>query len=230
MKTRTVFAALFSIAPLVAIPAVVLAVQNDPLEPVAAVDLGRLDMPGSTASGATPGGAHQVAALDLLEGTLEQRGDDVDDFYIGGIELEFGPEEWLITAGPMEDYDGDGRVEDVFTEVQELVGETVAVLVRFDDDGDEADVYVLNELTYRDSVGGPAPWEQSAPSTGGIATAEQVAEAALRAVGPGARVAEIDPASAGQVAWDVEVIDAAGIEQRVLLNAAGEVLDVRVDD
>lgn len=230
IKNRTLLVAYFALAPLVVIAAWALVLRNDPRELVPAIELGGMDLPVSTHSGDDPERAYQVAALDRLEGTLVQRGDGPDDFYLSAIELEFGPEEWLVTAGAIEDYDGDGQVEDLYDELQDLVGQSVAVLVRLDGDGDEADVFSLNDLTYRDSVGGPAPWQQSPPGMGPIATPEEVARAALRAVGPGARVAEIDPASAGVVAWEVDVIDAAGIEQSVLLNAAGVVLDVRPDD
>ena len=136
----------------------------------------------------------------------------------------------MLTAGPGEDYDGDGTPEDLRAELGGLVGQPVKALVRLDHDGDDADVYVLNDLTYRDSAGGPPPWLQTTTTTGGAATPQAVSEAAAAAVGDGARVNELDRETAGDVAWEVEVIAVDGREHTILPNAAGDVLDVDSDD
>lgn len=213
-----------------------LAAQDDPVEKVAAVDLGQFSIAAGTDPTAAVDSAQQVAALDPIEGTLERRGDDPDDLVIGTVELELGPERWLRTAGPLRDYDGDGTPEDLRGELDALVGQAVTALVRLDDDGDEGDLYVLNDLVYRDSAGGPAPWQQGrtaregASTLGQAASPEKVAEAAARAVGEGARVDELDREDGGAVAWEADVIAADGRERTVLLDAAGQVLDVRRDD
>ena len=49
-------------------------------------------------------------------------------------------------------------------------------------------------------------------------------------MGDGARVNELDRETAGDVAWEAEVIAVDGREHTVLLNAAGEVLDVGSHD
>lgn len=103
--------------------------------------------------------------------------------------------------------------------------------MRLDDDGDEADVYELNGLRYRDSAGGPAPWQQAGTVTGNAASPQEVADAAAAAIGPGARVEELDRAEeTGDVAWEADVIDHDGQEHDVLLDETGEVLDSRPDD
>lgn len=206
---------------------IALAAQEDPDIAVGSVRLGQVDIPAPTGSGT---GDQQVAALDPIEGTLERRGDDPDDLYIGAVELELGPESWVLTAGPSEDYDADGTAEDLLAELDGLVGRSVTALVRLDNDGDDAAVYVLNGRAYRDSAGGPAPWLQAGTASGTAASLQAVAEAAAAAVGPGARVQELDREAAGQVAWEVEVIAADGRERTVLLDAAGDVLDVLADD
>jgi hypothetical protein len=212
----------------VACGAVALAAQDDPRIQVGAVAVDRVDAAALTGAGNT--GDQRVAALDTIEGTLERRGDDPDDFYVGAVELEFGPEAWVRTAGPGEDYDGDGTPEDLLAELKGLVGQPVTALVRLDNDGDDADVYVLNDLTYRDSAGGPAPWLQAGTTAGKAASPQAVAEAAAAAVGDGARVDELDRQAAGDVAWEAAVITADGREHTVLLDSAGEVLDTRQDD
>jgi hypothetical protein len=175
-------------------------------------------------------GDQQVAALDSIRGTLERRGDDPTDFYLGGVELELGPEAWMLTAGPGQDYDGDGTPEELLAELEGLIGQPVTALVRLDNDGDDADVYVLNDLAYRDSAGGPAPWLQTKTATGAAATPEVVAEAAAAVVGNGARVNDLDRETAGDVAWEAEVTAIDGREHTVLLDAAGKVLDVASED
>jgi hypothetical protein len=209
----------------VACGVVALAAQDDPRIQVGAVALDRVD-----AAALTGTGDQQVAALDLIEGMLERRGDDPDDFYVGAVELEFGPEAWVRTAGPGEDYDGDGIAEDLLAELEGLVGQPVTARVRLDNDGDDADVYVLNDLTYRDSAGGPAPWLQAGTAAGEAVSPQAVAQAAAAAVGDGARVDELDRQAAGDVAWEAALITADGREHTVLLDSAGKVLDTRPDD
>jgi len=204
------------------------------------VDLGQFSITAGTgatgAAGTSAAGAadsaQQVAALDRIEGTLERLGDDPDDLFIGAVELELGPEQWLRTAGPLRDYDGDGTPEDLLSELDALVGQAVTALVRLDDDddGDEGDVYVLNDLVYRDSAGGPAPWQQGRTVMGQAAAPQKVAEAAARAVGEGARVDELDREDGDAVAWEADVVAADGREHTVLLDAASQVLEVRFED
>jgi uncharacterized membrane protein YkoI len=105
-----------------------------------------------------------------------------------------------------------------------LVGQEVTLLVRFDDDGDDADVYVIGDLTYRD-VSAPAPWLPA-----DSATDEALRAAAAGAVGDGAEVIELDPEDDGDVAWEAKVRAADGTEREVRLDAAGAVIDVRDDD
>jgi hypothetical protein len=85
---------------------------------VVAVDQVRLSSPTAAASARQ----QQVEALERLHGTLARLGDDPEDFYIGPIELEFGPEAWVMTAGPSEDFDGDGSRERQLNELRGLVG------------------------------------------------------------------------------------------------------------
>jgi hypothetical protein len=62
------------------------------------------------------------------------------------------------------------------------------------------------------------------------ATWEAVRTAAADAVGPGAVVDELEWQSAGDVAWEVDVLSADGREHTVLLDSAARVLDVRLGD
>ena len=201
---------------------------EDPTEQIGAVSVDQVRM--ATPSVPASPRPQQVEALEQLDGPLTMLGDDPEDFYIGPIELEFGPEAWVMTAGPSEDFDGDGNRERLLTELKGLVGKPVSALVRLDNDGDEANVYRLNDLTFRDSAGGRPPWLSADVDTSDAASWEAVRTAAAAAVGPGALVDELEWQSAGDVAWEVDVISADGREHTVLLDAAAHVLDVRLGD
>lgn len=181
-------------------------------------------------SGRTGPGGVQVPALDRVEGTLARVGNDADDLSIRTVELDLGPEEWVVTAGPVGDFDGDGNTGDLLTDLEGLLGRPVTVLGLLDGDGDEIAVYEINGVAYRDSTGGPAPWQQPTAPSGAVSSQADIAAAAVAAVGAGARIDEMDRLDAGAVAWEIEVIDAMGREQRVLLDASAAVLDVRPED
>jgi hypothetical protein len=199
---------------------------NDPVERVGAVDVGDVrGTPGSTVAGAS-----EVLALDELTGTVERRtddGGDDDEYRIGSVELDLGPETWIRTAQATEDYDSDGSIEPLRDELRGLEGQTARLLVRFDDDRDEADVYLIGDLTYRDPSAVLAPWQE--PATGELPTRAELEVAAASAVGAGARVVDLEPDD-GTSGWEAEVVDANGAEHRVLLGVDGQVLDVRRDD
>lgn len=206
---------------------------------------------GSATAGATaspsasvpPAPAQQVEGLEVLQGVLtrdddsDRDDDDRTDFEVAGIDLELGPDSWLLTAGPIGDYDGDGTTAPVLDELEALVGQEVDLAGRYegdegDEDGDRDDdfvVYEVNGLTFRDNAGGPAPWE-AAGAGGDAATEDEVVQVALEAVGAGSRLDSVDREDDGGAAWEVEVVDADGQEQRVLLDSAGAVLDIRPED
>lgn len=181
--------------------------------------------------------SRQVEGLDELRGVLtrddddrddDRDDDDKDDFEVAGVDLELGPEGWLLGAGPVADFDGDGTTAPVLTELEGLLGQEVVVLGRFDDDGDDIEVYEIQGLTFRDSAGGPAPWQSGDQAD--VLTRDQIVQAALDAVGADSRLDSVDREDDGGATWEVEVYDAQGREQRVLLDAAGAVLDIRPED
>ncbi|HEX5947275.1 MAG TPA: hypothetical protein VFY82_13400 [Acidimicrobiales bacterium] len=154
----------------------------------------------------------------------DDRDDVFDDLEINGVDLDFGPDDWVATAEATADFDGDGTTGALRDELAGLVGQELTVLVRFDDDGDDADVYVIGEHTYRD-VSAPAPWLPA-----GSADDEALRAAAAGAVGEGAEVIELDAEDDGEVAWEAKVRAADGTEREVRLDAEGTVIDVQQDD
>lgn len=207
------------------------AVQNDPATRVGSVSVGPVPS-GALQPSASAATAQQVPGLDELAGTFTYDGDDRDEFQIRGVDLELGPERWLHSAGPMGDFDGDGREDPLLAELQSLVGTQTTALVRLDDDGDDADVFVLAGTPFRDTTGGSAPWRGTTNPVApvpGSATPDEVQQAAEAAVGPGARAVDIDREDDPGEAWEVEVISAEGREFKVELDAAAGVLRVRED-
>lgn len=170
----------------------------------------------------------QIEALDRLTGDL-RHGGDTAEFVLDDVELDFGPDVWVLTAPATVDFDGNGTVEPLLAELEGLVGKPVTAMVRLDEDGDDADVFVVNEQTYRDSTGADLPW-QPVETTGTPVTAAAARTAAARAVGNGAEVTEIERVRASRVAWEATVLDLSGVEHSVLLGAHGAVLDLRRAD
>jgi hypothetical protein len=198
-----------------------LLLRPDPTEQVGAVPITGVTVDPVPTSATR---SQQVEALEPLEGTLRSGDpDDPEEFMLGAVELDFGPEAWVLTAGPIQDYDGDQTTEPLIEELDALVGKPVSLLVRPGDQGDNALVFTLNRLPYRDPAGQP-PWLTATPTATATASLEQVRAAAVAAVGPGARIIEIEPEPAGQVAWEATVLAANGATFTVLLSPAAQVL------
>lgn len=245
--------------------AVIVNALDDPGSDVTPVELTGLNTPNDASGTATPaapvgepqtsvgGGGVAVEEVDGLEqlvGTLRS-GEDPEDWYVSGVEVDFGPDGWISTAPAFEDYDADGTAEVLIEELRGLEGQEVTLGIRYevddsndngngngngndndndnDNDRDDADAFTIEGLAYRDATGGPAPW-QSTPE-GEEATRDQVAAAAVAAVGDGARVGDVDRENEdGWLGWDVEVYAADGREYQVYVDLAGTVVDVRLDD
>jgi hypothetical protein len=225
---RTIVLGALTAAVVVAGGAVAVTALDDPDGSAAPVDISDRSA-ADLGEPAREGANRQVPGLEELSGTVTTdddhgRDDVVDDLEIDGVDLDFGPDDWVATAEATDDFDGDGTVEALRDELAGLVGREVTLLVRFDDDGDDADVYVIDGRTYRD-VSAPAPWLPP-----GSAADEDLQAAAAAAVGEGAEVIELDPEDDGDVAWEAKVRAADGTLREVLLDAEGNVVDVHVDD
>jgi hypothetical protein len=211
-------------------------VATSPTTSIAGTHTADTDTTGSPT--ATLPEAQQVAALESLSGEL-RAGDDADDWSVAGVEVDFGPDGWLHTAPEIADFDGDGTTEPVLEELAGLEGERVALGVRYelddDDDADDderdarddADVFTIQGMTFRDPAGGAAPWHVDA---GASIDRDAVTQSAEAAVGDGARAVEVERGDEGWDGWEVEVMGGDGREYRVLVGPAGDVLDVRIDD
>ena len=115
-----------------------LVLRRDPSVQVGSVPISGISVRAAPTTSATR--SHQVEALDRLEGTFKA-GDDPGQFTLGSVDLDFGPDAWVLTAGPLQDYDQDQRTEALLDELAGLTGQQVTTLVRPGDGGDEAEVY-----------------------------------------------------------------------------------------
>ncbi|MFC3997359.1 PepSY domain-containing protein [Nocardiopsis sediminis] len=204
------------------------------------------DAGASNGAPAHAGASTQPAAgTEQLTGVLSA-GDDPDDWRVADVDVDFGPEEWLLTNPEAGDLDGDGTTDPVLDELRALEGREVTLDVRYDDDdhddddrdddGDrdddddnrDADAFTINGTTFR-APEGPAPWQNTGDSP--EADRDTVATAAEQAIGDGAQATEVERTDEdGWEGWEAEVRAADGREHDVLLDAAGEVIDTRTDD
>ncbi len=227
MTRKALFvAALLLTALVLAFGVSVLAGREDPTLEVAPVPVDRVGLNPSPAS-ANPSNL-EVPGLDQVDGILKRDTDDAAEFTVGAVELDFGPEAWVLTAAATEDFDDDGRTEKLLAELNGLVGQPVRSAGRIDADGEEAEVYLLNDLTYRDPASDQVPWRPT-PAPGEPASRRTVTAAAVAAVGPESSVDELERERVGGVEWSASVLDAEGREHLVLLDRTGHVLLVRED-
>ena len=136
-----------------------LVLRRDPSVQVGSVPISGISVRAAPTTSATR--SHQVEALDRLE-ARSRPATTQGSSTLGSVDLDFGPDAWVLTAGPLQDYDQDQRTEALLDELAGLTGQQVTTLVRPGDGGDEAEVYALNDLQYRDPAGLP-PWTTSKP-------------------------------------------------------------------
>ncbi len=74
---------------------------------------------------------------------------DGTNFYIGDVELHFGPSWFIIAAESSVDYDGDGELELVYDELQGLVGTEITVEGHLQSSG-WMSVFTINGEMYRE--------------------------------------------------------------------------------
>lgn len=84
--------------------------------------------------------------LTELTGILEY---DEENFFIGEVELHFGPEWYIIAAISAEDYDGNGEKELIIDELLGLVGTEITVEGHLQSEN-WMSVFTINGLVYRE--------------------------------------------------------------------------------
>jgi hypothetical protein len=74
---------------------------------------------------------------------------DGSNYFIGDVELHFGPTWFIESAESSVDYDGDGELELVYKEIQGLVGTEITVEGHLQSSG-WMSVFTINEEIYRE--------------------------------------------------------------------------------
>jgi len=151
---------------------------------------------------------------------------------VADIDVDFGQDGWLQTTEAPFDFDGDGTIGTIIEELRGLDGTDLELGVRFDRDDDnhrdDADVFTINGLAYRDPTAAAAPWQTR---SGEPASREAVVDAALTAVGADAVLIEVYAENEdGFAGWEVEVRSDDNQHYEVLVTASGVVADVRPYD
>lgn len=243
MQRKTVIILSSSVAAgLLAVGTVGYLVLDDPEQQVAPIQLTGVTAgadsgtDGAEQSQRSEPSTRSVDGLEQLVGEL-RAGDDADDWSVSGVEVDFGPEEWLLTEPELEDFDGNGTVEPLLDELRGLEGTEVTLGVRYEDDEDDdegedrddADVFTVNGTSFRGTDGEPAPWQNTGEQS--AADRETVSANAAAAVGEGATTVDVERQDEdGWDGWEAEVRGADGQEYDVILDAAGEAVDVRAED
>ncbi len=89
-----------------------------------------------------------LGGCELVELTGELTYDGTN-FFIGIVELHFGPNWYITSAIAVEDYDGDGEIELVFDEIMGLVGTEITVEGHMQSE-EWMSVFTINDLVYRE--------------------------------------------------------------------------------
>lgn len=182
---------------------------------------------------ASSGGARAAIVPGLAERSGVLRLDD-DDFYFGRLELDFGPEKWLMTTTATTDLNGDRVTGTWWDELVGLVGREVTVLGDVDDD--DIDVFQVNGATLR-PIDRPAPWsgqvrdddDDDAVPTNTAITVEEAKRIALEQVPGVVYAVELD-SDDGIAYWEIEIRANDGALYDVEIDAdSGRVIEVDRD-
>jgi hypothetical protein len=228
VRVRTPFLAVILGAGLVGAGAIGYLLTGDPDRTFAPIRVGVAVSGTPTTPPGTEPESESVQGLEQLVGELRP-GNESDDWYVAGVEVDFGPEAWLFSDPVVGDFDRDGVTEPVLAELRDLDGAEVTLGVRYepDDQRDDADVFTVNGVPYRDATG-DTPWQTDIAAMVDHVT---VATTAAHAVGPGSRVVEVEWSTEdGWDGWEVDVVSGDGAEYDVFLDASGAVFTVHPGD
>jgi hypothetical protein len=114
----------------------------------------------STSAITTPSAStvsQSVEGLERLQGVLLPS-DEVDEWRLGGLTIDVGPEPWMRGTRVESDIDGDGSLESILDELQGVSGKDVEIWVRFDNTRDDAELFAVEGTFIRDPTLDGPPW------------------------------------------------------------------------
>lgn len=115
----------------------------------------------TSSSIATPSAStvsQSVDGLERLQGVLTPSG-EADEWRLGGLTIDVGPERWMRETVVESDIDGDGSLESVLDELQGVSDKAVEIWVRFDNTRDDAELFAVDQTFIRDPTMNAPPWE-----------------------------------------------------------------------
>lgn len=114
----------------------------------------------SSASIATPSAStvsQSVEGLERLQGVLLPS-TEADEWRLGGLTIDVGPERWMRETAVEADIDGDGSAASILEELQGISGRDVEIWVRFDNTRDDAELFAIEQTFIRDPTSERPPW------------------------------------------------------------------------
>ena len=146
-----------SLAALAVIIGSIASILDDPEVPVEAQVVEGV----TSSSIATPSAStvsQSVDGLERLQGVLTPSG-EADEWRLGGLTIDVGPERWMRETVVESDIDGDGSLESVLDELQGVSDKAVEIWVRFDNTRDDAELFAVDQTFIRDPTMDAPPWE-----------------------------------------------------------------------
>ena len=101
--------------------------------------------------------SQSVDGLERLQGVLLPSG-EVDEWRLGGLTIDVGPERWMRETLVESDIDGDGQPGSILDELQGVSGQDIEVWVRFDNTRDDAELFAVEQTFIRDPTVEQPPW------------------------------------------------------------------------
>lgn len=101
--------------------------------------------------------SQSVDGLERLQGVLLPSS-EADEWRLGGLTVDVGPERWMRETLVESDIDGDGTLGSILDELQGISGQNVEIWVRFDNTRDDAELFAIEQTFIRDPTVEQPPW------------------------------------------------------------------------
>lgn len=146
-----------SVAALAVIVGSIAIILDDPEVPVEARVVEGVTTSTSIATPSASTVSQSVEGLERLRGVLLPSG-EIDEWRLGGLTIDVGPERWMRETMVESDIDGDGEAGSILTELQGVSGEEIEIWVRFDNSRDDAELFAVEQTFIRDPTAQEPPW------------------------------------------------------------------------
>lgn len=146
-----------SIAILAVIVGSIALILDDPEVPVEAQVIESVTSSSSIATPSASTVSQSVDGLERLSGVL-MPSEEIDEWRLGGLTIDVGPERWMREITVDADIDGDGATETILEELRGVAGRDIEIWVRFDNTRDDAELFAVEQTFIRDPTVERPPW------------------------------------------------------------------------